>query len=88
MLTLIYQKSFTKDLARIEKRGKDLQKLSDIVSQLIAQKNLPLKNRNHKLKGNLQDCWECHIEPDWLLIYQKTSEEIVLVGTGSHADLF
>jgi mRNA interferase YafQ len=49
---------------------------------------LPIKNRNHKLKGNFKDYWECHIEPDWLLIYKLTSTEVILARTGTHADLF
>lgn len=56
---------------------------------LIEEKQLPLKNKNHKLLGNYKDCWECHIEPDWLLIYRKADfKEIIFIRTGSHSDLF
>lgn len=88
MLKLIYEKRFEKNLQKAIKRGKDIQKLKIIVDFLVENKSLPVKNRNHKLKGTLKDYWECHIEPDWLLIYKKTETEIILSRTGSHADLF
>ena len=87
-LKLTRLKSFTKDQEKSKKRGKDLKKLQDVVSFLIEESPLPPKNRNHKLKGNCVGCWECHIEPDWLLIYQKTESEIRLIAMGSHSDLF
>ena len=73
---------------KIKKRGKDTTKFKYIVEHLTNEKPLPAKNKNHKLKGNYKDCFECHIEPDWLLIYIKTEHEIILVRTGSHSDLF
>jgi mRNA interferase YafQ len=62
--------------------------LSHIINELRSGRTLPPKNRNHKLKGEYTDCWECHIEPDWLLIYQITPQELILVRMGSHSDLF
>lgn len=88
MLFPIYQKQFEKDIKKIKKRGKETEKLKFIIRKLIAKKTLPVKNRNHPLKGEFKDYWECHIEPNWLLIYKKTSTEIIFVRTGSHADLF
>ncbi len=88
MLKLIQEKRFEKDIAKAKKRGKNLKKLLDIVALLLKEKPLPAKNRNHKLQGEFKDFWECHIEPDWLLIYQKGSNTIVLSRTGTHADLF
>ncbi len=88
MLKLIYEKHFEKDLLKAVKRGKDLQKLKDATTLLTAEKPLPQKNFNHKLKGSYTGCWECHLEPDWLLIYKKTATEIILSRTGSHSDLF
>ncbi len=88
MLKLIYESRFEKDLEKVKKRGKDLQKLLNIVDLLIHQKPLPIKNKNHKLKGIFKDYCECHIEPDWLLIYRKTKTEIILSRTGTHSDLF
>lgn len=64
MLKLIMENRFEKDLAKAEKQGKNLQKFREIITLLIEQKPLPQKNRNHKLKGEFKDRWECHIEPD------------------------
>jgi mRNA interferase YafQ len=88
MLTLVYEGRFSKDIEKAKKRGKDMAKLYNIVTLLVAKKALPIKNRNHKLVGNFKDHWECHVEPDWLLIYKKTSTTITLIRTGTHADLF
>ena len=88
MLQITYQKQFKKELEVASKRGKDAEKLKKIIEILLTEKPLPVKNRNHRLKGEFKDYWECHIEPDWLLIYKKTLTEIILVRTGSHSDLF
>ena len=88
MLIIICQSQFKKDFKQAKKRRKNIDKLSSIVSDLQKMKPLPLKNRNHKLKGNYANCWECHIEPDWLLIYQLNPDSLVLIRTGTHADLF
>ncbi|MCB9493537.1 MAG: type II toxin-antitoxin system YafQ family toxin [Epsilonproteobacteria bacterium] len=88
MLIAIYQKQFTKDIQRQKKRSKDMSKIRQIMQALLESKKLPVKNRNHKLKGPYSTYWECHIEPDWLLIYKKTDTEIIFIRTGTHADLF
>lgn len=88
MLVPIYQKQFEKDVKKAKKRGKDIDKLKFVILKLLEGKTLSIKNRNHKLKGALEGYWECHIEPDWLLIYKKTLEAIIFVRTGTHADLF
>lgn len=88
MLTPVYQKQFGKDINMAKKRGKDLEKLKMIIKLLLNEQPLSTNNRNHKLKGEFSDYWECHIEPDWLLIYKKTATNIILVRIGSHADLF
>lgn len=88
MLRLITQNKFEKDLAKAVKQGKDLKKLDAIVALLREQKPLPQKNRNHKLKGQFKDLWECHIAPDWLLVYEKTSTTITLIRMASHSELF
>jgi mRNA interferase YafQ len=88
MLIPIYEKRFSKEVQKAQKRGKDMEKLKDIIQLLLNKKALPIKNRNHKLKGNFKNYWECHIEPDWLLIYKITSTEVIFSRTGSHADLF
>ncbi|MBF5059885.1 type II toxin-antitoxin system YafQ family toxin [Candidatus Neptunochlamydia vexilliferae] len=79
---------FNKDLKKMKKRGKDLRKVRHIISLLTHAERLPAKCRDHKLTGNFRDHWECHIEPDWLLIYRKSQDEVVLVETGTHSDLF
>ncbi len=88
MLNLIYEKRFEKDLLKVIKRGKDLQKLREVTALLKSEQPLPAKNYNHKLKGPLAGCWKCHLEPDWLLVYKKTATEIILSRTGTHSDLF
>lgn len=88
MLACTYERRFKKDVELAKKRGNSIKKLEAIMRLLLDGKPLPPKNRNHKLQGDFRDCWECHIEPDWLLIYKKASTEIIFVRTGSHADLF
>jgi len=88
MFIIVWQSQFKKDFKNVKKRMKKLDKLACIITELQHGRKLPLKNKNHKLKGNYTDCWECHIEPDWLLIYRLNSEELILVRTGSHSDLF
>ena len=79
---------FKRDVKRLQKRGKDLDKLKKIMQSLIKAEKLEVKHRDHQLKGLFKDCRECHIEPDWLLIYRIEGHELCLVRTGSHADLF
>lgn len=74
----------------MKKRGKDLSKLQTVVELLAAGKDLPPKYKDHNLTGNYCKYRECHIEPDWLLIYKIESDILILtlVSTGSHSDLF
>src|SRR3989337_2721257 len=89
MLKGIHERRFNKDCKLAKKRGKNLKKLEDIMILLCAEKPLPFKNQNHKLRGYLHnDTWECHIESDWLLIYKKNDNEIIFARTGSHFDYF
>jgi len=88
MLKLREENTFKKDLKRIKKRGKDIEKLKSIVKTLALKNPLPRKNKNHQLTGNYKGFHECHIEPDWLLIYHQTKTTLTLTRTGSHADLF
>lgn len=88
MLALSYTTQFKRDLKLASKRGKKIKNLDDIVSLLREGKPLPTKNNNHKLGGDYADHWECHIAPDWLLIYLKSNKMLTLVRTGTHADLF
>lgn len=88
MLKLISHHKFEKDLAKSIKRNKNIEKLETIATLLREERKLPANNRNHKLKGEYEGQWECHIEPNWLLIYKKTDSAIILMRLGTHADLF
>jgi len=79
---------FKKDFKRIKKSGKNILKLQEVVDKLFHDKILESKYRDHVLTGNYHGYKECHIESDWLLIYQSSTTELVLVRTGSHAELF
>ena len=72
----------------MQKRGKEMDKLKTIIRSLVNADKLKAKYRDHQLKGLLKDCRECHVEPDWLLIYRIEGSELCLVRTGSHSDLF
>ncbi len=90
MLKISYTSQFKKDLKKAVKRGKNISKLHVIADLLQNEKPLPEKNCHHKLTGDYIGHWECHIEPDWLLIYlrHKPTQELVFVRTGTHSDLF
>ena len=81
---------FKKDLKLSKKRGYDLNLLKDIVDTLSKGKPLDKKHHDHPLSGNFKNCRECHITPDWLLIYEISEEELILylTRTGTHSDLF
>lgn len=81
---------FRKDLKRAKKRGLDISLLTDVIKKLAAGKPLPEKHRDHQLSGEFAGCRECHITPDWLLIYEVDGSELILylTRTGSHSDLF
>lgn len=83
-------KQFQKDLKRIDRRGYDINRLTTVIKLLAAGEPLPAKNRDHALTGNFVGCRECHIMPDWLLIYEYSQSALILylTRTGSHADLF
>jgi len=79
---------YKKDLKRARKRNWDLGKLADILTILENGKSLPFNARPHRLTGDWKGYWECHVGPDWLLIYKNLDEEVRLARTGTHADLF
>ena len=88
MLKLIYTKSFEKDVKIAIKRGKNIEKLKKIIELLVIKSPLPVKYRDHNLIGNFVGRRECHIEPDWLLIYKINEDSIIFERTGTHSDLF
>lgn len=81
---------FQKDLKRAQKRGYDLSLLTEILKKLVNGEILPEKNRDHPLTGNYTGCRECHVAPDWLLIYEISHDELILylTRTGTHSNLF
>ncbi len=88
MKSLSQTKQFVKDLKKMGKRGKHLDKLKVIVQKLAEGKPLELKNRDHSLSGTWKNSRDCHVEPDWLLIYTADNASLRLERTGTHSDLF
>lgn len=81
---------FKKDLKRAQRRGLPIPLLTEVIKQLAAGEVLDPQYRDHELEGDYANCRECHIQPDWLLVYRCYEEELVLylLRTGSHSDLF
>lgn len=90
MYTPVTTNKFDRDLKRVSRRNKDLSKIKSVMKTLAKGEALPLRNRDHALIGNYGGRRECHIEPDWLLIYKidHDNKEIIFERTGSHSDLF
>jgi mRNA interferase YafQ len=88
MREIIQSNRFRRDLKRARKRGYDLAKLGRIIDMLASGEPLPARCRPHRLSGEYGGLWECHVEPDWLLVYDVTEELVELAATGTHADLF
>ena len=90
MLTLKTTSRFRKDYKLAKKRGLDLSLLEAVIDTLLAEKSLSPKHRDHALTGDYAGFRECHILPDWLLIYSVHRETLILTAsrTGTHADLF
>jgi mRNA interferase YafQ len=85
-----YTNRFKKDLKRCVKRGLDIRKIYEAVKILEANGELPSQYKSHKLSGNRDNQWECHIQPDWLMLWEQHEEEMILLflQTGTHSDLF
>lgn len=90
MYKIFYTNRMKKDVKLMKRRGKDLNRLIRVLSLLAEGNPLPVQYRDHPLTGNLQDFRECHIEPDWLLMYQIHEDTLILsaTATGTHSDLF
>lgn len=88
MLKPEYTNKFKKDLKVIQKRNYDIELLKNIINELCLENLLPQKNKDHNLSGTWNGCRECHIQPDWLLIYEVGNGIIVFERTGTHSDLF
>ena len=87
-MKLVYTGRFKKDFKRMMRRNKDEAKLFAIVEQLMTGRPLPAKYHDHPLTGKWAKRRDCHIEPDWLLIYCVKGEDLILERTGSHSDLY
>ena len=88
MLKLNVTGQFKKDRRRCIKRGLDMSLLNTVVNTLLIPAPLPAINKDHPLNGNWGNKQECHIQPDWLLIYRIDGDELLLYRTGTHSDLF
>jgi mRNA interferase YafQ len=90
MYTITTTNKFDKSLKLCKKRNYDLSLLQVVIDILQKEGKLPQKYKSHKLSGNYQDCWECHIKPDWLLVWKQNDTELILLllDTGTHSDLF
>ncbi|MCL1820487.1 MAG: type II toxin-antitoxin system YafQ family toxin [Oscillospiraceae bacterium] len=90
MLEIVYTNKMKRDVRLMEKRGKDISKLTAALSLLASGEPMPPKYRDHQLSGSLKDFRECHIESNWLLMYQIFEDRLILsaAGTGTHSDLF
>ena len=88
MRRLLVENAFKRDLTRLEKRGRHFSILYQYIECLRSHKELPPRARPHKLSGEYVGLWECHVENDWLLIYNLTADTLLLIRTGSHDDLF
>ena len=89
MYKIVYTNRMKKDAKLMQKRGKDMNKLIEVLALLAEGNPLPAQYKDHQLSGNLSDFRECHIEPDWLLMYQIYDDILIIsaTATGSHTDL-
>ena len=89
MLEIVYTTQMKKDVKLMKKQGKDINKLIETLKMLASRQTMPPKYLDHQLIGNFKKFRECHIEPDWLLMYQILEDELILsaVRTGSHSQL-
>ncbi len=88
MRTIYRTSRFKKDVKRMKKRGKKFEEFKGLIRRIAAGEKLEVKYRDHVLVGQYKGTRECHIEPDWLLIYELAESELILVRTGTYSDLF
>lgn len=87
-MNLVYTSRFKKDFKLMMKRGKDADNMNDVIEILLEGKTLPAKYQDYPLVGKWINRRDCHIEPDWILIYCIREDELILERTGTHSDLF
>jgi len=90
MYEVIYTGQFKKSLKQCVRRGLDVNIFKTVLDILQGKGKLPAEYRPHKLTGKYKGCWECHMQPDWLLIWEQEDQQLrlILVDTGTHSDLF
>lgn len=88
MLSFVYSSQFKKDMRLAKKRGKDLAKVKKLMDLILMGESLGPKHRDHWLEGSYSGRRECHVEPDWLLVYKPMPGKIIFERTGTHSDLF
>lgn len=90
MFRIEYSREFRKSLKRCQKRGLDLELIRTVITILAKEGELPSEYKPHKLSGKYAGVWECHIKPDWLLLWKQDNENLILLflNTGTHSDLF
>jgi len=87
-LKIVYTNQFKKDFKKIKSQDKDIDKLKTVINLLFDKEKLDSKYKDHKLTGKYKQFRDCHIEPDWILIYKTTTDVLTLYRTGSHSELF
>ncbi len=90
MYKIGYTHKFIKSLRLCQKRGLDMELFQQVATLLAETGTLPVQYKPHKLSGKYKNCWECHIQPDWLLVWEQSNQELTLlfIDTGTHSDLF
>jgi len=88
VLEIVQSSRFKRDIKKARKQGKPLAELHTVIKIIVQQKPLPIKFQDHNLGGDYANFRECHIRPDWLLIYKITERELQLARIGSHSELF
>lgn len=90
MYCIEYTNRFKKDLKRCQKRGKDMSLIFETIKLLVDSGTLPPKYNPHKIVGKYEGKWECHIEADWLLVWEQFDDQLrlLMTNTGTHSDLF
>ena len=88
MLTTVYTRQFERDVKRMGKRGKKMEKLKIIIRSLVGAEPIDPIHRDHKLSGDWHGRRECHVESDWILIYKIEENRVIFERTGTHTDLF
>lgn len=88
MLSVVRKSQFKKDFKKLRSSNRNIDVLKTAILKLAEGEELPESFRDHALIGNYRDCRECHLAGDWLLIYQRDAETLILIRTGSHSELF